>query len=336
LLTGKRQIYRLLLAAMSLAEPAGAQTPAVTPNANEACDSLSSPAPDIASLLRLADCLERNGKTASAYLALQDAVELRKRLGDTGWDAAEYRRAALQPQLSYITISVATNALVPSLTIERDGFALGTSSWALPLPTDPGHHRIRASAPGYQPWELSINLAGDGAVSEVEVPRLVEEPAAVPAPAPAAVSLPTPVPAPAPKALAPAPKPAVAPAEPAKRQPDAKLPGLLVGGAGVVALVASIEYFALVSSKLDERNAICPSGKDCEPGTNARLHALTESAARSQVGGIVSMGLGVAALAVGLGLFLSTPHDSGNGYVALRVTPIVGPASGGLLLQGAL
>jgi hypothetical protein len=69
---------------MLLPTPAAAQTPATTPDSNGACSNLRTPAPDVSSLLSLADCLERNGKTASAYIALRNAVELRKRLGDTG------------------------------------------------------------------------------------------------------------------------------------------------------------------------------------------------------------------------------------------------------------
>jgi hypothetical protein len=135
---------------------------------------------------------------------------------------------------------------------------------------------------------------------------------------------------------APAPKPAVTPRVPARPPSDTKLAGIVVGGAGVVGLAASIYFFAHVRSKLDERNAICPSGKDCEPGTNARLHSLTENASRDQAAGIAFAGLGAVATAVGLGLWLSTPHQSVSGHGALSVTPMVGPTSGGLVLQGAL
>src|SRR5687768_1928128 len=50
--------------------------------------------PQLRALLRWGDCLEKEGKLASAYAAFQDAVELGQRTSDVRWSNAEARAKA--------------------------------------------------------------------------------------------------------------------------------------------------------------------------------------------------------------------------------------------------
>src|SRR5690349_12341464 len=63
--------------------------------------------PQLGTLLHLADCLERNGQTASAWASFRDAAELAATRGDQRQALAEERAASLLPRLSKLQIEVA-------------------------------------------------------------------------------------------------------------------------------------------------------------------------------------------------------------------------------------
>src|SRR5215471_17101917 len=89
--------------------------------------------PGIGTGFNLADCWEHVGRTASAWARFLGVAAAAKALGQTERErVARERAAALEPQLSRLTVSVA--AQDDGLAVQRDDVALGPASWGLALP----------------------------------------------------------------------------------------------------------------------------------------------------------------------------------------------------------
>jgi hypothetical protein len=296
-------------------------------------------------LLPLADCFEQSGKLASAHAAFLDAVEVAQRASDQRWLVADERAKRLRPRLSYLTIDVPQERRLPALSIARDGFRLGSSGWGVPIPIDPGGHVIVVSAYGYRTWQTSVEVRGEGAAPFVEVPLLetasgpegvrgVAQSAAVEPATPMATAAPPVVaaaPAPAPHA------PARAPAKPPAPSGVARghVAALVAGGVSVASLGLGFYFLARKQTTLSERDGICPSAKDCAPGTNAHLGRLTVQARNERSGEIACFAAGAAFAAFGAGLWLTAGKPS-HSDTAAYVAPVIAPTGGGLMLGGRL
>jgi hypothetical protein len=129
-------------------------------------------------LLALALCHEGEGRLASAWGEFADVAARSRREGrQDRAEAAEQRKAALESRLPMITVSVAPGGeKIEGLVIKRDGAEVGSGSWAVAVPVDPGHHHVEASAPGYRPFTTTIALETDGARQTVVVPVLERAP----------------------------------------------------------------------------------------------------------------------------------------------------------------
>jgi hypothetical protein len=124
--------------------------------------------------LKLAQCYQQLGRTASAWTRFDEALTVAERTGDTVAAArARSGLATLKPQLSYLTVSVPT--AVAGLTVTRDGTELPQAAWGAAVPVDPGAHKIQATAPGRVAWSTDVTVAGQGRRANVSVPALVEE-----------------------------------------------------------------------------------------------------------------------------------------------------------------
>src|SRR5262245_36758792 len=80
----------------------------------EASDRLES---SVGTLLNLADCREKNGQLASAWIAFRKAATVAKQAGNDAKREAEARRraSALEGKLSYLTIAVPEGSRVAGL-----------------------------------------------------------------------------------------------------------------------------------------------------------------------------------------------------------------------------
>lgn len=313
-------------------------------NAGEACtkyaESYSLDA-QLDALLPLAECFEQRGQLARAYAAFQDAVDVAKRSNDPRQGAAAARASQLQPRLSYLTIDVPAAYRLPALSIERDGFRLGSSAWGVPVPVDPGTHVISVKAYGYRDWQTTIEVQGEGAAPYVEVPQL-EKLADAPAPAPAAnppAVPPVPPLPPTPIPLKARPAPAtnrhLANATPRSGLAPTQLAALVAGGAGVVSVGLGVYFWAQTRSTLSERDGICPTSKNCAPGTNAHLADLTHHAINQQRAELAFFALGGAAVAIGAGLWF-LPRRVARDDHAAYLLPFVGSSHGGIVVGGNL
>src|SRR5215510_1345498 len=79
--------------------------------------------------LNLADCHERQGRTASAWAEFREAASQADRRGD-----ARKRVDALTPRLTKLQISVPSGSQLPGLTVRRDGETVPSEALGSPLP----------------------------------------------------------------------------------------------------------------------------------------------------------------------------------------------------------
>src|SRR6188768_818628 len=96
--------------------------------------------PGLGTLLNLADCYEKVGKTASAWAEYREAIPLARAAGSkVREDLATERAAALESRLSMLTI-VAMGGVeeATGLEIRRDGVAVQTAELGSAIPLDPG------------------------------------------------------------------------------------------------------------------------------------------------------------------------------------------------------
>ena len=110
-------------------------------------------------LINLAACEEKTNKLAEA---LGHWVEARSRAQIEGNSAiqeeAEKRAKVLEPRLARLTVVVDANA-PKDVEIERDGVALGSASFGIPLPVNPGAHTLVVKAKGYADARATVTLA---------------------------------------------------------------------------------------------------------------------------------------------------------------------------------
>jgi hypothetical protein len=122
-------------------------------------------------VLNLAICREKQGKTMSAWAAYREAVALARRDGRSDRETLGLEGIGrLEPGLSRVTVNV--TGRTPGLAVTLDQVVIGEAAYGTPLPVDPGEHAMRASAAGYEPWQGSFRIGPSGDRQEVTVPAL--------------------------------------------------------------------------------------------------------------------------------------------------------------------
>ncbi len=238
-------------------------------------------------LLNLADCYEKQGKTALSWSTFKEALASAERDGRNERVAyANHHIQKLEARLAWLTVSIPAAAREPGVTVSVDGVPLSEAAWGVAVPVDPGEHSIRAEAPGKLPFERKLELGNEGGVREVvEIPVLDE--AAVPK---AAVDVDA----------------STLPPPPAESGSTERTVGWIVSGVGIAGLVIG-SYFGLRAfSRWDERNALCEGG--CTKAAQTAGQEAEDAATLSTI----SVGTGVIALGVGAYLLLSAGGDAGS------------------------
>jgi hypothetical protein len=286
--------------------------------------------PGIGTMLWLADCLENNGQTASAWAEFKEAAAAAALRRDGREKIARGRADELAPKLSFLTITVPS----PDARVEvrRDDVAVGPAEWGVAVPVDPGKHTVAASAPGQRAWSTAVQIPERGGSTSVAVPAL--EPVADAAPdvhsaaagaedgasaEPGAPSAP----------LATAPPREVQPTAPRAGVTQRTI-GLGVAGVGVVGVGLSLVFGLRAMSTYNDSNTNghCLPDNECDStGKDDRSNARTLAAVST-----VAFIAGAAALAGGVYLYFSAP--SGNTR-AIALAPLVSRGAGGLTLNAA-
>ena len=274
----------------------------------------------------LADCWEHVGRTASAWAAFLDVAAASKAAGRADRETVSRgRAAALEARLSRLTIAVAAKD-TPGLQIRRDGQVVGPALWETPIPVDLGTHAITATATGKQLWQGKLDVATEGANATITVPALIDAPAEGSQPLSGATrsgrgtSLP----------LA---------EEPRKSFWSQSTIGLVVGGAGVVAMGAAIPIALAAKAKYDDAKTQCASTGGCDPQgatTNDSAISLGNAATAVLVAGAVVAAAGGVVWLTAPSARASKQTDARRTRVDTRGLRVGVTATGtGLLIHGA-
>jgi hypothetical protein len=274
-------------------------------------------APRLGSQLNLADCYERLGKTASAWLAFGEAAALARRLADRRWTYARTRQAALKHRLSRLVIAIGPGIAPAELAVTRDGARVPPEAYGVEVPVDPGEHVIEATAPARQPWSIRITVSRPGEVATVAIPELA------PAPAP-------PPPPPAPPISAPVPPPSPVPVAPAGDRPGRRLTpaAWIAAGIGVAGLGAGAYFGLSAAAEWRQASPGCDQTYRCIP----EAFAAGERAHRDRALSTAGFAVAGAALVTGVVLYLQSPRDSRG---AMRIAPVIAPGAAGMTIAGA-
>jgi hypothetical protein len=226
--------------------------------------------PGLGTLLNLAECYEKLGKTASAWAEYKEAIPLARASGSkVRQDLATERAAALESRLAMLTIrAMGGTEDTTGLEVRRDGVPVQPAEFGSPIPVDPGPHTIEAVAPGKQRWASTLQIT-DAAKFAVDVPKLL-------ALAPAVVS-------PIPEAPKPVEPPPLEQGEHSSNGSTQRTAAIVVGAVGVVGVGIGAVFGLGASSKWSDAKSKCtaypygcsPAALDAKSSAESKASAAT-------------------------------------------------------------
>ena len=252
--------------------------------------------PGLGTLLRLALCHEKEGKSATAWAEFEDAAAQSERRREL--DRAQFARqhaAGLAKALARVVLEMAHPPR--DLVVTVDDITLGPSALGTALPLDPGDHVIRASASGKRAWSMRLSIEPGATSDRVAIPPLEDEPALAPS-------------AQAPDAHGAFPRKTVA---------------YVAAGTGT-ALIGIATYLQIHALALYDDSRKSTTGAEGRP--------LYEAASRDQLLAQVMGGAGVVAAGAGV-VMLLWPGALAPSTKGASVVPAVGAGTAGVVLSGA-
>jgi hypothetical protein len=258
---------------------------------------------NIATVLNLANCREKNQQLAAAW-ALFLAAESQTR-GDPAKAAmnatAKTRAAALESRLSYLTINVPDDSRVPDLAVTRDGETVDPAEWNRAIPVDGGDHVIAGRAPGHESWSTKVTVGPTLDKQAVEVPKFKELPKLAHPEVDAPLDAQPP---------------------PAPMFSTQRYVSIGVGGVAVVGVAVAIGLGLSANSLRDQAISTCPPSA-CSVA-NAMTATATNATAHSRaIDADVAYGVGGAAAVAAIALWLTGAPESPP-----RIMPTTGSAVG--------
>ncbi|HMJ52076.1 MAG TPA: hypothetical protein VK540_08365 [Polyangiaceae bacterium] len=288
--------------------------------------------------MKLADCQERAGMTARAWMSYGDAQDWAQTRGDNVLaGSARDNAKRLDAKLGRIEIVVPPGNEIEGLQIRRDGALVADAVRGVPVPVDTGLHVISAAAPGRRAWSTTIGLSPGKTTVSVVIPFLDEDrdPALSPDPTPSSSSPARPddrdtAPwrdrAPLAPALAPSAQPDFDP----DRGGTQRTVGWVLGGTGLASLAVGTIFALQASSTRASLNDSCAQGA-CGAPVREQLDTMRAQATASNV---FFLG-GVASLAGGAIVYFTAPAQRAERSTAsLQVVPSVAPGAAGLWASG--
>jgi tetratricopeptide (TPR) repeat protein len=295
----------------------------------EACTKLAHSQrldPGGGTLLNLALCHEAQGRYASAWTELHEALNVARKDGrrDREKMATEFL-AAVELKVSYLVFRLDPAIDTPGLVLQLDGAVLGRSSWEKPVPIDPGIHEIAVSATGKQPRNITVTVSAIADYQAVTIPVLDAMKAARAATQVASTAAPT---------------HGNVPVSGQKRQSSApdltrRNAGLIVLGGSVIAVAVGSVLGVEAIGRRKQSDSYC-TGNVC---AELRGVELNDDAQRLATYANVAFGAGLVAAVVGTYLTLTsgnaasppTPVARGGMHHLLRSTTISLPSRKGSL-----
>jgi tetratricopeptide (TPR) repeat protein len=267
--------------------------------------------PVLGTRLNLATCYEHIGKLASAWGLYRESIELARKAGDP--KRAEYAQkqaAALEPRLPKLAISVPASPPA-GFAVKRDDTAVDAGALGVALYVDPGTHRVTASAPGFEPFTVTVTLT-EGKTETLAIPNLVGKPVK-----PADAARPA-------KQI----EPPAAPASPTR-----KYVAYGLGGAGVVAIGVSLVFGAKARSSFSDAQSLCGNDLACKDADafNRDKQLVSDAHGSANLATGLFIG-GLAAVGAGVVVYLTAPRAVERR--AARLVPVPHEGGAGLALTG--
>ncbi len=251
--------------------------------------------PALGTMLNLADCYEKVGRTASAWAIFHEAAAAAGASGAyTRQQFARDRAASLEERLSTLTIRAETNTHVL-----RDGRRVEPAMLGVPIPVDPGKHVIMATEQGREVWSQTVEVSRDRTHVDLQVPPSTPARSAPPAAGSSAPSGPTA----AVVGSAPRPPPQVQAPPPASGKGQ-QIVAIGVGVLGVAGVGLGAYLATRAASSLNDVKAHCVSYPDqCTPEAQTPWNDASEAGNFATVSFVV----GAAGLAGAALLWFSAP-----------------------------
>jgi hypothetical protein len=280
----------------------------------------------------LAHCWEKLGRTASAWALFLDVAAAARAGNQPDRETAARERAkVLETKLARLRIDVPEPSR--DMQVSRDGQDVGRAAWGTAMPLDPGKHTITVSAPGKKDWTSDVEVPAANRTVSVKVPALTDAP------------LPQPVTQVSESSASEAP----VEAEVTDTRRDGggsngqTVAAFIVGGVGLAAAATGTVF--LIQSRQDNSAALelCRVPEVAADGTvtekcgtdeeQARWEGLVEDAKSNRTIGLVGLGIGTAALATAVVLFVTA--DSGGSDSAFHVAPLLAKGMQGAAVSGS-
>jgi hypothetical protein len=241
--------------------------------------------PGTGTLLHLADCYEKLGRTASAWARFREAASHAARDGRADWETiAKTRSAEIEPKLAKLRIDAPAGVVV-----KRDGDEIPAAALGTALPIDPGEHMVTASAPGKKSWSRRVS-ASPSAVALVTVPALEDDGASS--------------------------EQRATPEASTSDGSALRTVGYVAGGLGIVGLAIGTVSGLSAASKNSRSKDICPNSGVCADEGARTANDEARSAATISTLGFVAGG---ALLAGGVALVLLAPSSSSPSRASARL-----------------
>lgn len=229
--------------------------------------------PAVGTVINLADCEQRSGKTASALAHFQEAHD-RLPPEDFRIGFVNERIAALGPRVAKLTVRGPSGT---DTTIVRDEIVLGEAALGVALSVDPGPHKIVLRARGHSDVRQDVTLReGEERTVDLAVGPLADSAS---------------------------PPPEVAPSSPGFSR---RTVGVVFGAAGLAGIGVGTVFGFISKSTYDDARRHCPRGPDfCDAeGVSGGRTAHGQAAAST-----IAFIAGGALTTAGLVLWLTAPHS---------------------------
>jgi hypothetical protein len=296
--------------------------------------------PALGTLLNLADCHEKQGRTASAWAEFNEVAERARHDSQRARAEEATRRAnALEKRLTRLKLVQRGQAAGVTVHV---GDSDVTKLVGTPFPVDPGAHQVTVRRKAEVLWKQDATVQGAGKTITVEIPPLSEIEAARAAQdqgkdggkdtsAEKEQS----------HVAGGSEKLAVNPAQDATLTSEPSTTAglglqrylaIAAGGVGVAALTATVYFGVTARRKYDDSRPLCNSDNICSHDGATLVQTAQKQAMWANVFGVI----GLVSIAGGTVLWLTAPdrHSDVPERRQVSVSPSLGPGGLGVLLEG--
>lgn len=274
--------------------------------------------PSVGTLLNLAVCHEKDGKTASAWAEFKEAAALSSSIGQHDRaEFAERRASEMEAKLSRLRLEVTGAA--PGMVITLNGKELRAAAAAgSGIPIDPGEATIEAEAPGKRRWSQRVVIGPGPSTTAVTIPPLAD--AAAPVDGERAAR-PSPLRQP----------PASPPPQPRDEGSPVRTLGFITGGVGLAGIGVGSVFGALTLSKAADVEKGCSDSDGCSPADVDTNEVARTTATVSTI----AFGAGLACLGAGVAMVLMSRSPSkAEANARVWVAPDIASTGGRVVLGG--